>query len=81
MEPLKRLRLIEKENQNEYPMPGEPLVGEGLDFDKKHVTRHLPHIRLSKYDGIFLNYWVEEYDRAWEISMQKVAEMRGFGIV
>jgi len=85
MEPLKRLRLIEKESQNKYPMPGEPVECVCLDYDESkpkvhnQVTRHLPHVRLSKNEGIFLNYWVEDSDRAWEISMQKAAELRGFG--
>jgi hypothetical protein len=73
------LRRIDSESKREYPKVGEPLLAECLDWDKQRVSRYIPHIITAKGQGTYLNYWVEEYERAWEISMQKVGELRKCG--
>jgi hypothetical protein len=60
----------------DYPQIGEPLCAEGLDFDKQRVIRWMPHIILSKGWGIFLDYWVEDFERCLEISRDKVIEIK-----
>lgn len=70
------LRKAEQDAAREYPQIGEPLMSECLDWEKERVSRYMPHIITAKGMGIYLNYWVETYERAWEISMQKVAELR-----
>ena len=72
------LRKAEQDAAREYPQIGEPVLGECLDWDKNRVSRYMPHIITAKGQGYYLNYWVEEYERAWEISMQKVGELRKY---
>ena len=76
---MSRLSKIDSESKREYPKIGEPVTSVGLDWEKNIITRYLPHIITSKTEGFYLNYWVENYERAWELSMQKVGEMRRFG--
>jgi len=74
----------EEESRREYPMAGPPLLTEVI-FPKSNnrENRWQPHIIYSKSwgnsAGEFLNYWVESEERAWEISMQKVVEIRKKG--
>ena len=67
----------EEESRREYPRVGNPILTEVI-FQKSNdrENRWQPHIIYSESSGEFLNYWVESEERAWEISMQKVVEMR-----
>ena len=67
----------ESDARRKYPRAGQPFCSDVV-FQKsnRREIRWQPHIIYSESAGEFLNYWVESEERAWEISIQKVAEMR-----
>ena len=60
----------------DYPRIGEPLLAHTMTGKDEHTSRYMPHIIIGKNLGIFLNYWVEDFERCMEISRDKVIEMR-----
>ena len=75
---LKRVREYE---EMEYPKVGQPFDTIGTEppiGNKPPVTsrRVQPHIIDTESTGHFLNYWVETPERALEITIQRVAEIK-----
>ena len=67
---------IEKYANMEYPRIGEPLLAPTMTGRDEHTFRYMPHIITAKGQGFFLNYWVATEVRCWEISRDKVIQMR-----